>query len=265
MQACFIYWQPDPVAFSLGPLAVRWYGLSWAASIWGLYALGRVVFKREGKPVEDLADIVQFVFLGAFIGARVAQVLFYEPAYFFAHPEEIPAIWHGGLSSHGAVAGGILGMLLFARKHREYDLMWLLDRLFLVGLLSAGLIRLGNFMNAELPGIPTDLPWGIISPAYGLIPRHPVVLYEAAISFAMLGCQWLLYRRYKGEIAGLHTAFFLSIPYMFRFLAEFFKEPEGGLFLGVFSRTQLLHLPLICGGIILFILIRMGKINYRKL
>lgn len=251
------------MAFYLGPLAVRWYGLSWAAALWGIYGLGRIVFKREGKPAEDLADIVQYVFLGAFIGARVAQVLFYEPAYFFAHPEEIPAVWHGGLSSHGGVAGGILGMLLFARRHPGYDPMWLLDRLFLVGLLSAALIRLGNFFNAELPGTPTDLPWGIISPAYGLIPRHPVVLYESLISFAMLGCQWLLYRRYQGRIAGLHTAFFLTVPYVFRFLIEFFKEPEGGLILGFFSRTQLLHLPLIISGIILFVLMRRGLVKYR--
>lgn len=262
MPLLHLVWDPDPIAFSAGFVHVRWYGLSWAFSLLCLYALGIWIFRRENRSDEHVVTIVQYVFLGAFLGARIAQVIFYNPDYFLQNPSQILAIWNGGLASHGGVIGGIIGMVLFSRAYPQYGLLWLLDRLFVVGLLCAAIIRLGNFFNAELPGTVSDVPWAIIEPRYGMEPRHPVVLYEFLVAFAMFLCEILLYLRYRSKYPGLYLCFFLTVPYVLRFLVEFFKEPEAGVWFGFISGTQMLHVPLILSGVVLSYFVFTRKLKY---
>jgi phosphatidylglycerol:prolipoprotein diacylglycerol transferase len=244
----------DPVAFSIGPLAVRWYGLMYLLGFGLAWWLGLRRIAHGEAPIDrrQFDDLIFYAVLGVILGGRLGYVLFYKPGYYAAHPLEIPAVWQGGMSFHGGMLGVIAAMALAARKHR-LDFLRLMD--FIAPLCPLGIAagRMGNFINGELWGRPTDLPWGMLFQNAGNVPRHPSQLYEFALEglvlFALLW--WYSSRpRRHGDVSAL----FLVGYGCLRFLAEFAREPDsflGFLALGM-TMGQWLCVPMILGGIALF-------------
>ena len=244
----------DPIAFSIGPLAVRWYGLMYLAGFAIGWWLGTRRIAKGLAPITraQLDDLLFLVVLGVILGGRLGYVLFYKPAYYAAHPLEILAIWQGGMSFHGGLLGVMLAMVVAARRHKV-DWLRLMD--FIAPLIPPGIAagRLGNFINAELPGRVTDVSWGMVFPGAGGTPRHPSQLYQFALEgltlFALLW--WFSSKpRPRGQI----SAMFLLGYGVLRFVAEFAREPDsfiGYLALGL-TMGQWLCLAMIAGGLALF-------------
>ena len=185
-------WNADPIAVSIGPLSIHWYGLLFAAAfIAGLRIMGRM-FAREGRDKNDLDSLLGFVVIGALVGARLGHCLLYDPVYYLSNPLDILKIWEGGLASHGGVIGILLAVWAFARKGK-HPFWWLLDRIAVPAALGGAFIRIGNFMNSEIVGMPTIASWAVIFERVDDLPRHPVQLYEAAaylMIFAVLYSAW---------------------------------------------------------------------------
>lgn len=252
----FIHWNVNPtIPINFHLFTVQWYGLMWTLSIFGCFFLGRWILAKENLSEENLVLIIQYIFIGAIIGARLGQVFFYQPGYFMAHPIEIFSVWKGGLSSHGGIIGGLVAIYLFHLGHPNFKLLWLLDRVALIIYLPAALIRFGNLMNSELIGKVTTEPWGFIFPGETEA-RHPVVLYESICYFILLLIVTQIYRHMGDKRPGFYVAFFFTFTFLTRFLLEFMKVPEA--MVGPISSTQLLSIPLILLGIFMFIF------TYRK-
>ena len=244
----------DPVAFSLGPLAVRWYGLMYLAGFAAAWWLGARRIARGEAPVTraQFDDLLFGTLVGVILGGRLGYVLFYKPAYYAAHPLEILAIWQGGMSFHGGFLGVLVAMLFVARRQR---LAWLTVMDFIAPLVPLGIAagRLGNFINGELWGRVTDLPWGMVFRGAGALPRHPSQLYEMALEgIALFALLWWFSA--KPRPRGQVSALFLVGYGGFRFLGEFAREPDAFLGLLALGLTmgQWLSLPMIAAGIWLF-------------
>jgi len=244
----------DPVAIQIGPLAVRWYGLMYLAGFMAAWWLGVRRIKAGLAPVtrEQLDDLLFYAVLGVILGGRLGYVLFYKPGYYFSHPLEIFAVWHGGMSFHGGFLGVLVAMGYVAHKHRVnwWALMDYVAPLVPIGL-GAG--RLGNFINGELWGRVTTLPWGMVFPGAGPLPRHPSELYEFALEGVTLFVI-LWWFSSKPRPRAQVSALFLIGYGSFRFIAEFARQPDaflGYLALGL-TMGQWLSLPMIVGGIALF-------------
>ncbi|MGE5641294.1 MAG: prolipoprotein diacylglyceryl transferase [Clostridia bacterium] len=245
----------DPVAFSIGPLAVRWYGLMYLAGFAAAWLLGNLRIRQGRSPVTRQAfeDLIFYGVLGVIVGGRLGYVLFYKPGYYAAHPLEIFYVWQGGMSFHGGLLGVMAAMAFAARKHKV-DWLRLMD--FVAPLCPLGLAagRLANFINGELWGRVTDVPWGMVFRGAGPQPRHPSQLYQFALEgvtlFALLW--WFSAKpRARGEVSALFLIGYGSL----RFVAEFAREPDaflGLLALGL-SMGQWLCLPMIAAGIALFV------------
>lgn len=255
-----IHPQFDPIAISLGPLAIRWYGLMYLAAFLQFWWLGRqriATRPQSGWTITQLDDLLFYGAMGVILGGRLGQVLFYEPAYFIAHPLEILAIWQGGMSFHGGFLGVLAATTLWTRKHHK---SWLETTDFIAPLVPLGLMagRIGNFINGELWGRAAnpDLPWAMIFPQAGdAIPRHPSQLYHAGLEgLALFAILWLYSRspRPRGAISGL----FLVGYGAFRFLVEYFREPDTGIFGHSYaiSMGQWLSLPMIVVGAVMIFL-----------
>ncbi|MDW8468260.1 MAG: prolipoprotein diacylglyceryl transferase [Burkholderiales bacterium] len=245
----------DPVAFSLGPIAVRWYGLLWLVGFGTAWWLGRRRIAAGLAPVsrEQFDDLLFAAALGAIAGGRLGYAIFYRPGYYLAHPLEILYLWQGGMSFHGGFLGVLVAVAIVAHR-RRLDWWRVMD--FVAPLVPLGLAagRLGNFINGELWGRPTDLPWGMVFPAAGPEPRHPSQLYQAAgeglTLFALLW--WFSSRpRPRGQV----SAVFLLGYGVLRFAAEFAREPDPFLGLLAFGLTigQWLSLPMIAAGVAIFL------------
>jgi phosphatidylglycerol:prolipoprotein diacylglycerol transferase len=248
-----IHPQFDPVAVSLGPLAVRWYGLMYLAGFVAFLWLGRLRAREQpwqAMTAQDLDDLLFYGVLGVIVGGRLGQVLFYEPGYYLAHPLEILAVWKGGMSFHGGFLGVLAAMALFARKHGRtfFEVTDFIAPLVPLGL-GAG--RIGNFINGELWGriASPELPWAMVFPQVDMVPRHPSQLYQATLEgLALFVLLWWFSRRQRpvGQVSGL----FLVGYGFFRFVAEYFREPDAGVF-GLsytVSMGQWLSLPMIVVG-----------------
>ncbi|MGV3652806.1 MAG: prolipoprotein diacylglyceryl transferase [Noviherbaspirillum sp.] len=253
-----IHPMPDPIAFSIGPLAVRWYGLMYLLAFAQFLALGRV---RVGQPhiaaagwkKEDLDDMLFYGVLGVVLGGRLGEVLFYHPAYYFSHPLEIIAVWKGGMSFHGGFLGVMLAMWVWGRK-RGRSLMEVLD--FIAPMVPLGYAagRIGNFINAELPGRVADpsLPWAMIWPNVDNLPRHPSPIYQAAIDGVLLFfIVWLFARKPRPTMA-VSGVFALGYGCA-RFFTEYFRTPDYEVSLAgvTLSAGQMLSLPMVVLGIAL--------------
>jgi len=245
----------DPIAFSIGPLAVRWYGLMYLAGFAiGWWLATRRIAKGEAPITRaQLDDLLFLIVLGVILGGRLGYVLFYKPAYYAAHPLEILAIWQGGMSFHGGLLGVMAAMLIAARRHKV-DWLRLMD--FLAPLVPPGIAagRLGNFINAELPGRVTDVPWGMVFPGAGEAPRHPSQLYQFALEGLTLFIV-LWWFSSKPRPRGQVSAMFLLGYGVLRFVAEFAREPDsfiGYLALGL-TMGQWLCLAMIAAGAALLI------------
>jgi len=258
------YPQFNPVALQVGPLAIHWYGLTYLAGFLMFLWLARQRLRHEpyaslqGEGAWSARDVEDILFLGVMgvvLGGRIGFVLFYKPMDYLAHPLQVFAVWQGGMSFHGGLLGVLLAMLWFARtRHRAW--MQVMD--FIAPCVPTGLAagRIGNFINGELWGRGADpsLPWAMVFPGAGDVPRHPSQLYqflmEGVLLFVML---WLYGRRPRrlGEVSALFLVGYGS----FRFIAEFFREPDAylGLLQLGFSMGQWLSLPMIIGGVVLWL------------
>jgi phosphatidylglycerol:prolipoprotein diacylglycerol transferase len=254
-----IYPKIDPVALAVGPLAIRWYGLMYLIAFAQAAWLGRWRIRtqahvaRAGWKVEELDDLLFYGIIGVIVGARLGEVVFYAPAWYLAHPLEILAVWHGGMSFHGGFLGVLAAMTLYVKKTGR---IWLDVTDFIAPLVPLGLAagRLGNFINGELWGRVADpsLPWAMIFPHVDLLPRHPSPLYQAALEgVALFILLWWFARkeRPRGAVSG---AFLLGYG-VFRFAAEYFRTPDAGIFgrSEVVSMGQWLSLPMILAGVAL--------------
>jgi phosphatidylglycerol:prolipoprotein diacylglycerol transferase len=248
--------QFDPIAFSLGPVAVRWYGLMYLIAFLLLFVLGRARI-RAGAPsvaprfgVRDLEDLLFWGAIGTVLGGRLGYVLFYKPGYFLAHPLEIFMVWQGGMAFHGGLLGVLAAMALFGYK-RGWSFLSIGD--FVAPLVPLGLAagRMGNFINGELWGRPSDLPWAMVFPQAGDgIARHPSQLYQFAGEGILLFLIVWLYSSRPRAVGAVSGVFLIGYGAL-RFAAEFAREPDsflGLLGLGL-SMGQWLSLPMIAAGI----------------
>jgi phosphatidylglycerol:prolipoprotein diacylglycerol transferase len=249
-----IHPQIDPIAFSIGPLAVRWYGLMYLAGFAAGWWLGQRRIKAGRAPItrQQFDDLIFLAVLGVIVGGRLGYVLFYKPGYYAAHPLEIFAVWQGGMSFHGGLLGVMLAMWIAARRSKVHFLS-LVD--FVAPLCPLGIAagRLGNFINGELYGRVTDLPWGMVFRGAGDAPRHPSQLYQAALEgIALFVLLWWFSS--KPRPRGQVSALFLVGYGAFRFIAEFGREPDAFLGLLALGLTmgQWLCIPMIAGGLWLF-------------
>lgn len=251
------YPEIDPVALSLGPLSIRWYGLMYVlafAQFWWL-ARRRIASRPElGWTAAQLDDLLFYGAMGIILGGRLGEVLFYQPLYYFSHPFEILAIWKGGMSFHGGFCGLLVALLLWSRRYRQN---WLETTDFIAPLVPLGLMagRLGNFINGELWGRLADpsLPWAMVFPSAGPLPRHPSQLYHAGLEgLTLFLILWFYSRppRPRGAVSGL----FLAGYGFFRFIVEYFREPDAGIFGYSYtvSMGQWLSLPMMIAGLLLF-------------
>jgi phosphatidylglycerol:prolipoprotein diacylglycerol transferase len=251
--------QFDPVAFSLGPVSVRWYGLMYLVAFVQFILLGRLRIKngQAALSVEQLDDLLFYGMLGVIVGGRLGQVLFYEPAYYFSHPLEIIAVWKGGMSFHGGFLGVLVAMALWARKQH---LAWFAVTDFIAPLVPLGLAagRVGNFINGELWGRVADpaLPWAMIFPQAGdMQPRHPSQLYHVGLEgLTLFAILWLFTAKPRPQRAA--SGVFLIGYGTFRFVTEYFREPDAGIFGQSYqiSMGQWLSLPMIVLGVLLLFL-----------
>jgi len=246
--------QFDPILFSLGPLAVRWYGLMYVIGFIAFIVLGKKRVRDglgHGLEARDVDDMLIYGVLGVILGGRLGYVLFYKPAYYLEHPGEILQIWSGGMSFHGGFIGVMLAIGLFCAIKKK---RWLATMDFVAPLVPIGLAagRMGNFINGELPGRPTSLPWGMWFPQHDAAPvaRHPSQLYQFALEgLALFALLWLYSAKPRptGAVSG---AFLIGYGF-FRFLAELARQPDD--FLGLvgwgLSMGQWLSAPMILIGI----------------
>ncbi|HEX4942713.1 MAG TPA: prolipoprotein diacylglyceryl transferase [Usitatibacteraceae bacterium] len=245
--------QFDPVFFSLGPVAVRWYGLMYVVGFVAYVMLGKLRVRDglgNGMTEEGVDDLLLYAVLGVILGGRLGYVIFYKPEYYLAHPLEIVQVWTGGMSFHGGFLGVLLAVAIFCARR---NLRWITTMDFIAPLVPLGLAagRLGNFINGELPGRRTDLPWGMWFPQvdHNPIARHPSQLYQFALEgLALFAILWWFSS--KPRPAGAVSGAFLVGYGAFRFLAEFTRQPDdflGLLSLGL-SMGQWLSLPMILAG-----------------
>ncbi|MDH4285415.1 MAG: prolipoprotein diacylglyceryl transferase [Gallionellaceae bacterium] len=252
-----IHPQFDPVAIQLGPLAVHWYGLMYLLGFLLFILLGRKRLQAMQRPGWDnklLDDLLFYGILGVILGGRLGEILFYHPGYYISHPLEVFAVWRGGMSFHGGFLGVLIAMALFARK-RKIQWLPLMDFIAPLVPLGLGAGRIGNFINAELWGRPTNVAWGMVFPNVDNVPRHPSQLYEFALEgLALFVMLWLYSARPRpvGAVSGLFLAGYGS----FRFMAEFTRNPDDGIFglmtFGI-SMGQWLSVPMVLAGVAMMV------------
>ncbi len=220
-------WNVSPEIFALGPLRLRWYGLMFLAGFSIGFQLMKKVCRWEGKSPEKLESLLMHLVLGTTIGARLGHCLFYDPVYYLSHPVEILKIYEGGLASHGGGLGVIVALFIFHRKNPEFSIWWLLDRIAIFTVMTGAFIRIGNLMNSEILGKPTDGTWGVIFSRVDLVPRHPAMVYESLCYALIFGVTYKLYRRLKGSAPnGLLFGTVVGAIMTCRFFIEFFKEVQ---------------------------------------
>ena len=251
-----------PEIFRIGPIALRWYGVMYVIG----YAVGIWLARRRAKQglvplgAEAIDVLVGYLVIGMLLGARLVYVLVYDRPAYMAHPLDALAIWHGGLSFHGAVLGMSVAALLFARRHRVS--FWsVLDLIAICGTPGLFFGRMGNFINGELYGRPSNVPWAMVFPTDPLrVPRHPSQLYEGICEGILLFLALTVLDRISRQRGwyqpGLLAGAFLVGYGLFRFLLEFTRQPDAqlGLVLGPFSMGQLLSFLTIAAGAVIVLL-----------
>lgn len=246
----------DPVAIALGPVKVHWYGLMYVIGISAAWWLARRRAQQPGFPwtPAQVEDFIFFTALGMVLGGRIGYMLFYNLPGFLADPLMIVRVWEGGMAFHGGLIGTLAAMWIYGRRHGMsfLDLGDFVAPFVPIGL-GAG--RIGNFINGELWGRVTDVPWGMVFPTGGPLPRHPSQLYEAALEGLALFVILQVFSRKPRPVGAVGSVFLMGYG-LFRFLVEFVREPDvqlGYLALNWVTMGQLLSLPMILGGLGLFI------------
>jgi phosphatidylglycerol:prolipoprotein diacylglycerol transferase len=243
----------DPIAVSIGPFAIRWYALAYVCGLLIGWRYCRWLAARAPTKIEAGAidDYLLWATLGVVLGGRLGYVVFYNPGHYLSNPLEILYVWQGGMSFHGGLIGVVVATALFARK-AGIPLLGLGDIVCCAAPVGLFLGRLANFVNGELFGRPTDLPWGMIFPHGGPVPRHPSQLYEATLEGVVLFfVLWLLVRRGGLRHRGLTTGVFLAGYAAARMFVEQFRRPDPqiGFLADGITMGQLLSLPMLLIGI----------------
>lgn len=258
----YIHWNPDPEIINFFGFSIRYYGVLFGSGLLLSAFVLRKIFDREGLPLEDLQKLCTYGMIGIVAGARLGHCLFYDPSYYLSHPLEmilpisftadggIEVIGYQGLASHGGVLGLLIASYLYCRK-TNHSMIDTFDLIAVASGLSFGFIRLANFMNSEIIGIPTTKPWGVIFERLDDIPRHPAQVYEAIAYFLIFILMLVLYTRTKisskrGALFGLATVLFFTARILIEFVKENQMSFEEEL---VFNMGQLLSLPYILVGI----------------
>lgn len=224
----YLVWNLDPIAFSFGSVRVFWYGILFATAILSGLEYMKWIYKKEGRDENELESMFLYVVIGIVVGARLGHCLFYDPSYYLAHLMKIIAIWEGGLASHGGGAGVILALWLYVRKYKV-NFLWLLDRVAIPTALFGFFVRMGNLMNSEILGKPTEVPWAIVFARIDSLPRHPAQLYEA-FSYLIIFVVLAYIYRTKEKLAnrqGFLFGLFLVLIFSVRFLVEFVKVKQA--------------------------------------
>lgn len=265
-----IIWNVDPEAFSILGREIRWYGILWVIGlIVAVYVVERI-FNKEKLPEKWFDSLFIYSMIGIIVGARLGHCLFYQPEFYLAHPIEILKIWEGGLASHGGVLGIIIAVAFYSKNVNHLHINWTFDRMMVPTGFVAGCIRLGNLMNHEIYGSPTDLPWGFSfieninewmagAPAVHGPASHPTQIYEALVYFIVFGItMWMYYKTNAKNRVGLITGVGIAIIFIARFFIEYVKlvqvdseiamRDNTGLVLG-----QWLSIPFILWGLWLII------------
>ncbi|MDR1116417.1 MAG: prolipoprotein diacylglyceryl transferase [Tannerella sp.] len=257
-----ITWTADPAIFSIGPKEIRWYALAFLIGFAIGYKIVERMWKNEKLNPNWLDPLLYYTIIGTVVGARLGHCLFYDPGNYLSHPIEILKVWEGGLASHGGVLGIIIAIYFYSKKVSHKSMLWTFDKLVTPTGLVAALIRLGNLMNHEIYGHPTDLPWGFrfiknlhawkkgAEPIF-TAPCHPTQLYEAAcylVTFAV--CMWLYFRKDAWKKEGLIFGIFMICIFASRFFIEFLKENQEDFEEGMMlDMGQLLSIPFVVAGI----------------
>ena len=276
----YILWNPDVVAFSLGPLEVRWYSLLWCIGLFAVYQLMHYLFKEQKLGEDKFEPMFLYCFLGILIGARLGHCLFYEPEYYLSRPMEMilpmrkfaDGEWHftgyEGLASHGGTLGLMIAIILYSRNVK-LNLMHVLDNVAIVTPICACAIRLGNLMNSEIIGHPTDVPWAFVFERVDMLPRHPGQLYEAICYAIFFFIGWFIYRlslkketmeRYTSNArkplvdirvgSGFYFGLCLFLIFLSRIFIELTKENQVDFESGMmFNMGQLLSVPFVLLGL----------------
>lgn len=259
-------WNVDPVIFWVtDSFPLKYYGALFAAGLLLGYYIVQTIYKRENLSLDNLDSLLLYVIVGTILGARLGHCFFYEPAYFLKHPIEIllpiqkiggayQFVGYQGLASHGGTIGVLTALIWYCKKFKV-NFLQLLDRMAVAVPVTGAFIRMGNFMNSEIYGKPTNGSWGVVFQRDDLIPRHPTQLYEA---FAYLLICGVLYSMYKSEkirqANGLLFGYFLMLLFSARFLIEFFKENQESFEDSmIINMGQILSIPFILIGLIVVI------------
>ena len=264
----FVHWNPDAIALDLGFFAIRWYSLCWCIGLASVYILMHRIYREQKLSDEKFEPLFMYCFIGILAGARLGHCLFYEPGYFLSHPIEMFLPIHHtadggwkftgyeGLASHGGTIGMMIALCIYSRR-QKINIMHVLDNIGIVTPICACCIRLGNLMNSEIIGRPTDVPWGFIFERVDALPRHPGQLYEAICYACFFFVGWILYRKFPKKVGtGFFFGLCLVLIFTSRILIEYTKENqvdfESGMFLNM---GQLLSIPFVllglycmCGG-----------------
>ncbi|CAA6802870.1 MAG: Prolipoprotein diacylglyceryl transferase (EC [uncultured Sulfurovum sp.] len=258
-----LIWNVNPVMLEIGSFKIHWYGILFATSfVIGLFIL-TWMYKREKKNADILNYLLLYTFIGAAVGARLVHCLFYEPNYYLANPLEILDIRKGGLASHGGMVG-VLIALWFLTKYYKESYTWLIARFTIVGIFTAAAIRVGNFMNSEILGLPSNLPWAIVFQRVDTVPRHPVQLYEALAYLLIFILLLSIYLKAKASTSTkILPPLFLITLFGTRFFIEYAKTRQATYVTDLPLTTgQMLSIPFVIIGVIWLILsLRSNKVG----
>jgi phosphatidylglycerol:prolipoprotein diacylglycerol transferase len=257
----------DPILYRFGPFAIGYYGLLFGSAVVMTLFFLRYLFRARNYNVDLARDYLIYALVGLLIGARIVEIAFYNPGFYFSHPIEIVKIWKGGIASHGGTVGAIVGTFLFVRRN-DLTFYQVTDLLVIPASLGTLFIRLGNFLNSEIVGRVTDVPWAVVfkryyntfqTPAEQMLPRHPTQLYEMVNGLIVFGILFFLFKKKGDELPDgvLFYTFFVAY-FSLRFIVEFFKEyqtlSQSQSFL---TMGQYLSIPFILIGV--FMLIRRSR------
>jgi prolipoprotein diacylglyceryl transferase len=260
----YITWTADPAIFMIGSHEIRWYGLAFGAGFWIGYMIVARMWKNERLNPNWIDSLLMYTVVGTVVGARLGHCLFYMPEYYLAHPAEILMVWEGGLASHGGTLGIVIAIYFYSRRITRRSMLWTFDKLVVPTGLVAAFIRLGNLMNHEIYGHPTDLPWAFrfiptahinawrqgAEPLFTL-PSHPTQLYEAScylLTFVL--CMWLYFKKDAYKKEGLIFGVFMICIFASRFFIEFLKNDQEAFEANmILNMGQLLSIPFVLAGI----------------
>ena len=253
----YLIWDFDPVLASFKHIRIHWYGAMFALALLSNYIFMHWVYWRELGNTEDVDRLLWYCMGGSVLGARLGHVIFYNPDYYVTEPLKIFAIWEGGLASHGGVIGVLISLYIYQRK-ASFNYLWILDRAAIAASLSGSLVRIGNFLNSEIPGIESNVPWAVIFKRLDNIPRHPVQLYEALSYAGIFLFLLFLYKKSKTFcFNGQLCAWFLILVFSARFILEFYKVKLVNYDTQLWISTgQMLSIP--------FVLIGLSLLYYAK-